>query len=563
MIDIDSFQRISFPLLLLNSNYLQGKQLSNRDLVITEYDDPFLKQHVSKIEISDIKLSQHETISVSESVFHYHVYQLQEDGPGTEELDEEDLAAANHWILPSRDFHGLWDSLVFDEDIKTRLLSYAATTLLFTDRKMFFHEASSYYISPPGTGKTSLCKALAQKLCIRLSDRFTYGQLVEINSHSLFSKWFSEILLGVSDNNELQNIHMSETRELKRKRRNTRGSSSSEQGDQHDNKDKMATSTDVNNSKSNKTGQKRKGNNKTFTPAAASSFASTHQTPPFVFPVEIVNRLNTIESKISTNKQLIDEGNSKILSIELSHNFLSDKYDTVNTATNNHEETLKKLQGEVKSISQTNKQLNDQNTKLKDDVTDLKCRSMRDNLVFLNISETSAPLPDLQVSPVYQLASADSSPMETASVDAQTTQSARSALGRPGPAHGSYASAVSTENCSQKILDYCESVQKIAEARSVVHIDRDHRATGHPISGKIRSIIVKFKDTDSNRLVKRATRPVNQGKNVFDQQPKEVQERRRELIPIMEQAKRENKHAYIARDKLYINHKLYTPTSFN
>ena len=43
-----------------------------------------------------------------------------------------------------------------------------------------------------GTGKTSLCRALAQKLSIQLSDRFTYGYLVEINSHSLFSKWFSE-----------------------------------------------------------------------------------------------------------------------------------------------------------------------------------------------------------------------------------------------------------------------------------------------------------------------------------------------------------------------------------
>jgi len=43
-----------------------------------------------------------------------------------------------------------------------------------------------------GTGKTSLCKALAQKVSIRLSDRFDYAQLVEINSHSLFSKWFSE-----------------------------------------------------------------------------------------------------------------------------------------------------------------------------------------------------------------------------------------------------------------------------------------------------------------------------------------------------------------------------------
>ena len=46
--------------------------------------------------------------------------------------------------------------------------------------------------SLPGTGKTSLCKALAQKLAIRLSDRYNYGQLIEINAHSLFSKWFSE-----------------------------------------------------------------------------------------------------------------------------------------------------------------------------------------------------------------------------------------------------------------------------------------------------------------------------------------------------------------------------------
>lgn len=45
---------------------------------------------------------------------------------------------------------------------------------------------------PPGTGKTSLCRALAQKLSVRLSGRYSYGYLVEVNSHSLFSKWFSE-----------------------------------------------------------------------------------------------------------------------------------------------------------------------------------------------------------------------------------------------------------------------------------------------------------------------------------------------------------------------------------
>lgn len=46
--------------------------------------------------------------------------------------------------------------------------------------------------TPAGTGKTSLCKALAQKLAIRLSHRFASAQLIEINAHSLFSRWFSE-----------------------------------------------------------------------------------------------------------------------------------------------------------------------------------------------------------------------------------------------------------------------------------------------------------------------------------------------------------------------------------
>jgi SpoVK/Ycf46/Vps4 family AAA+-type ATPase len=55
------------------------------------------------------------------------------------------------------------------------------------------------FAGPPGTGKTSISKALAHKLAIRLSDRFEYGQLVEINAHSLMSKFFSEVRAAITD----------------------------------------------------------------------------------------------------------------------------------------------------------------------------------------------------------------------------------------------------------------------------------------------------------------------------------------------------------------------------
>lgn len=263
-----------------------------------------------------------------------------------------------------------------------------------------------------------------------------------------------------------------------------------------------------------------------------------------------LEQLDTLQLSMQNITDRLVKMEDKISDIEESQKFIGDKYDTLSASTDSNSSKLESLKAEIKSL---NSKLKEENASHHNDIIDLKCRSVRANLLFMGIPEgTNDPFPLAQ-------------PMVIQDKPEEPEVTPNSNVGPASQPHQdkgqrSFAAAASSsEDCTSKIHMFCENVLKIENARTRVRIDTSYRV-GAFICGKTRPIVVRFADTDSKLLVKSTLKYANLRQttyNVVEQFPQEVKDRRKLLIPKMIEARNRGDKAMLVRDKLYINNIQY------
>lgn len=232
-----------------------------------------------------------------------------------------------------------------------------------------------------------------------------------------------------------------------------------------------------------------------------------------------LDKLDNIEAdvaklnrKMSTFEERLNESEKKISDMENSVSFISNKYDEINKQSSrivDAEREIERNKRDNQELRNAIEDLKAVNGTLKENLIDLQCRSMRDNLIFTNI-----PYSD-------------------------------------------------KENTEEVITEFLDAKLKLNHIR----IERAHRLKGRHErrqNGIVQPppIVVKFSFFKDREAVRRSGRLLAGTRyGIHEQFPEEIEQRRKQLYPLLRQAKRDKKRAVLVKDKLFVEGAEVRPSS--
>jgi len=223
---------------------------------------------------------------------------------------------------------------------------------------------------------------------------------------------------------------------------------------------------------------------------------------------KIENRLVLIETSVTTVRDDIRQTRSKVTELEKGMDFMNCKFEearkeriTIQTritdSTKRTELEFNEIDAQFDELRHEVDYMWHQNNLMHEEILDLKCRSMRSNLLFYGLSESPE------------------------------------------------------ENPSSLIEQFFENELKLDQK---ISLGRVHRL-GRPKSNnkRPRPIVAQFVFPNDRDLVLRNSHRLKYtGYGVSEQFPPEIVERRKELMPLLKDAKQKDKKAVLVVDSLYI-----------
>lgn len=222
--------------------------------------------------------------------------------------------------------------------------------------------------------------------------------------------------------------------------------------------------------------------------------------------------LSRMQNSLYDMGQEVSGVNSRMKDYDESILNFNDKYDQILSENSNNDKLLKDLCTQVDRMQVEQEALYEQQSKSESRITDLQCRSMRDNLLFTGIEE-----PELQENEFED-----------------------------------------TENTLNQFLSKEMNINRAIPFHRVHRLGPVDRNQSYP-----RHIVAKFEHFKDRESVRRAAPKTLKNKpfGVREQFPKEIEDKRKKLYPQMKIAKRDERNKVkLVKDKLYINNVEYVPS---